>query len=144
VAGAWEVLFLDSSMPQPTFPSGSTPKQFQLRERFQRYVTREDQMNADMMAKLADGKVVIVQPPRGSRVDKEVRDIPGIIKPGVYQFRATNADPSSRIIMFRRTSCWCSSCIKADYDNCLTNSEWQTIDLKQVQQQQQSPVAMDT
>ena len=131
-------LFLDSNMPSPTHPSGATPKQFQLSARFQRYVTREDQMNAESRTQLASrqiDKVVFVQAPKGSRVDKEVKDIPALR--GVYQLRVTNADPSSRAIMFRRVTCWCSSCAKSDYDNCLTGSQWQTIDLKQKQFEQQ-------
>ena len=129
---AWEVFcWLDENMPAPAHSTTSTSKQFQLSASYQCYVTREDQMNAAMRGKLVEGKVVLVQPPMGSRVDREVKAIPGIIKPGVYQFRVTNDHPSGTILMYRDRPCWCANCVKSDYVNCLSQCEWTSINLSQ-------------
>ena len=85
-----------------------------------------------MREKLADRKIVLVQQPMVSRVDREVVAIPGIIKPGVYQFSFTG---DSRILNYRAVPCWCANCVKSEYDACLsgvTGTKWKQLNLTQV------------
>ena len=82
--------------------------------------------------------VIQVIEPRGSKLGE---GIPGIQKL-VYQLRVTNAMVGSRRIIYRNRTCWCRRCVISDYDNCVTDSKWIEIDLKEVQRRRRVRAAV--
>jgi hypothetical protein len=128
---AWELFqYLDQNMPQPAGYDGTQKKQFQLTERFHRYVVHEDLMTEEMKI---HPKVLKVVPPQGG---KDGREIKGIQK--IFQMRVTkdlNANDQRKILV-RKVACWCSMCVVGSFDNCVCseNSTWVENDLYVVSQ----------
>ena len=47
----------------------------------------------------------------------------------IYQLR-TSKEMTGRKIQYRNITCACSNCVESNYNSCLTNSAWSTVDLE--------------
>ena len=71
--------------------------------------------------------------PQGCKLGGEIK---GIQK--IFQLRVTSDLIGTRKIMTRRISCWCWKCDIGKFDDCLEQSGWSIIDLKEVQKRNKS------
>jgi len=126
---AWEVFkYLDKNMPQPQ-PINKQHTQFQLNRRHQLYVVKEANLTEEMRTWSRD-KVIFLRTPKG---EKNGNNIDGMRK--IYQLKATK-QMIGRTIQYRNITCACSNCVQSNYDACLTNSAWTTIDLERRERRQ--------
>ena len=117
-SSAWLAFVALKQMPSPQQRNRNSSLRFQISARHQYFVAYEVSLTSEMRA---DPNVVVIRPPNG---DKDNDSIPGIRS--IYQLRTFG---DKRSIEFRQVACWCPRCIVSDYDNCLVESKWISVDL---------------
>ena len=112
-------------MPQPKpVLRNDTSKRFHISRRYQRYLCKDCQMVEEM---INNPKVISLKPSYGNKVQRKVEGIRGI-----YQVLFRKETSDKRIVEYKKSLCWCKSCITRDYDNCVTDSKWTRLDLEYI------------
>ena len=95
---------------------------FQIKRDYHRFIVNQNQYVPDLMDRHGD-KIIIVT---ASNCDKNNKAIPNIRQ--TYQWRFdTSFEPGCMEV--RQTTCFCQNCLNEDFENCLTSSKWQAINL---------------
>ena len=128
-ADAWEVFLAltdpESGMPQPRpVHDISKKKQFQLDARYHRFIVAEELLTDTMRARIDIDVCFLFKPPNGHRENSvEIKGIQDI-----YQFMTVKDVPGCMYV--RKQMCFCRFCVLYKYDDCLTNSKWEKLNLK--------------
>ena len=128
-ADAWEVFLVltdpENGMPQPrSILDISKKKQFQLDARHHRFIVAEKLRTAEMSDRIGVDVCLLNEPPDGHRENSV--EIKGI--QDMYQFMAVKEEPG--YIFVRKNMCFCRFCVLYMYDDCLTGSRWERLNLK--------------
>jgi hypothetical protein len=121
LTNAWECFkHIDKHMPQPrqdTLSEQGESKQWKISARHHLFLCTPAQYAESQEIKDYDSaKIIVCQQPAEENKNNS-KSILGIRS--TYQFANFAADGDTRTIQIRQFPCFCSSCIKHDYDNCI-------------------------
>ena len=74
---------------------------------------------------LSNSNVINIKAQYGTKQQNDMKGIRGI-----YQLLFEKNTEDRRIVLYKKTLCWCSPCVNRQYDDCVIGSAWTTRDFE--------------